>query len=143
MILPVEDDGVRPAGAPDQCFYCHSPKGQHKPDCVCLERTVIVEMSISYVRAVPKSWTVSDIEFLLNDSSSCADNEVRLVAEQADAAPENHCNTCQRTDFRFLREATAEEMEKFGFNAQRKEGTGCAKGRRVIDCQPSTGWTDS
>jgi hypothetical protein len=120
MILPVDDDGVRPAGPPDRCFYCARPKGEHALDCVCLERTVVVEMRIQYVRTVPKAWTVSQIEFLLNDSSSCADNEVRLVAEQAQSAPENFCNTCPRTEFSYLREATAEEMDKFGFNALRK-----------------------
>ena len=38
-----DDDGIRPAGRPNQCFYCNQQVGKpHKQDCACLvtkERT--------------------------------------------------------------------------------------------------------
>jgi hypothetical protein len=117
MILPVDDDGVRPVGRQDECLYCHAPKGEHKADCVVPQRTVVVEMKIRYVTEMPASWTKDEIEFKLNESSSCADNEVRVVCASAEAAPENYCNTCRRTEFRFVGEATAEDMEEMGYNA--------------------------
>jgi hypothetical protein len=120
MILSAEDDGVRPAGRPDQCFYCSAPKGKHKPDCVVPQRTVVIEMKIRYVTEMPAAWTKDEIEFKLNESSSCADNEVQVVCASAETGSENYCNTCQRTEFQFIGEATAEDMEKMGYNTAKK-----------------------
>lgn len=146
MILPIEDDGVRPAGKPDKCFYCGEPKGApHGKDCVIPERTVVVEMTIQYVRSVPANWTTSDIEFLLNYSSSCHDNEIRYIADQQEAIDESQekarkspdtseaipC-TCERTSFKYIREATAEEMEQFGFNGGER-----VKKQRLLDHERS------
>jgi hypothetical protein len=72
---PVEKFGIRPAGKPDECFYCRQKSGdQHAPECVIRERTVLVDVIIQMVMTVPEKWTPDTIEFSLNESSSCANN---------------------------------------------------------------------
>jgi hypothetical protein len=118
MRLPIKDDGVRPAGSKLTCFYCGEAKGApHKSDCVIPQRTVVLEMTIQYVASVPAYWDQAQIEFHRNDSSSCSDNEVRLIAHQVEAFNEDRC-TCKRTQFRFVREATQQDMDEMGFQSE-------------------------
>jgi hypothetical protein len=122
MILPVTEDGVRPAGSPNKCFYCGEPKGApHAADCVIPQRTVVLAMTIEYVVSIPAYWDASQVEFHRNDSSWCSANDLWLIADQADAAGENMCNTCGRTEFRFIREATEKDMEEMGYNANKRQ----------------------
>ena len=70
-------NGPRPAGKPDECFYCHQKIGdEHKEDCVCFQRIVMIEARITMPRVIPASWTADSIEFQLNNGSWCADNIV-------------------------------------------------------------------
>lgn len=42
-----EDDGIRPAGASDECFYCHQKVGEpHQRDCVIVTKRVRVRYLI-------------------------------------------------------------------------------------------------
>lgn len=121
MISPVTDNGIRPAGKQDECFYCGVHIGEpHQRDCVLRKRTVVLEMKIQYVVEVPSFWDKASIEFHRNDSSFCSGNDVELIAKQAAAAGEHVCNTCARTEVTFVREATEEDMEEMGFNAEMK-----------------------
>ncbi len=109
MILPVKDNGVRPAGAPNLCFYCgNAIQKEHKADCVCRQRTVVVELTLTYVISVPASWTEDDILFHRNDSSFCMNNDLTALAEWANEG--NNC-TCMMSAVKFLREATEYDME--------------------------------
>lgn len=126
MLLPVDDDGVRPAGDPNFCFYCGMPKGKHKDDCVCRQRTVVVEMTIRYVSEVPADWDVHMIEFHKNESSFCLGNDIEQLHQEKNARY-GYCNICQRAEVKFIREATADDHEELAWN-QRKEG-------RTIDGQ--------
>lgn len=46
FLIREDDDGIRPAEAPDECFYCKSKIGHHHlPDCVILARTELPEES--------------------------------------------------------------------------------------------------
>ena len=87
MIVPNTDTGVRPAGPQDRCFYCSSPIGEHKPDCVCLTRTVVLELKIRIVVEVPRNWDRHDIEFLYNESSHCIGNELKKIAKAVKDVP--------------------------------------------------------
>lgn len=102
--LVTAENGPRPAGKPDQCFYCNQPIGQmHKGDCVCRERTIIVRTIIEYPIRVPESWTKELIEFQRNESSWCADNII-------DELTELKCNCiCSLVSVEYVREATKEE----------------------------------
>ena len=123
MKLLIDDDGVRPAGSPDKCFYCGRAKGApHKADCVIPQRSVVLEMKIKYVASVPAYWTEGDILFHRNESSTCSNNDIQLIARQAEADGPNICNSCSRTEVSFVREATELDMEEMGFNAERGRG---------------------
>lgn len=77
MTLPVtpDDDGIRPAGPPDACFYCLQPVGGlHAAGCVTLQRRVRVRYVIEMEIDVPYCWDAAMIEFHRNDSSWCANN---------------------------------------------------------------------
>lgn len=93
-VVLVNDDGIRPAGLPDECFYCHQKVGQpHTFECVTvtcincygvyMEDANSVEISNdptftvkvgTYTRHDPVSWDDHDCNFHKNEGSWCADN---------------------------------------------------------------------
>src|SRR4051794_13783692 len=105
---PVEEHGIRPAGKPDECFYCHEPKGGvHKPSCVIRKRTVVVELRMELVLSEPEHWAPEDIEFFFSESSSCQSNIVnRLEALRARLG----C-ICGLVDVTYVREAKEEDEQ--------------------------------
>jgi len=106
-----------PSNGPNRethCSYCHGLLGQHKDDCVCLKRTVVVEMTIRYVIKVPRTWDEEFINFHRNDSSFCLGNDIHQLEEEATREP-NLCNICQRAEVRYLREATEQDHEDMAF----------------------------
>ena len=108
-----------PSNGPNRethCFYCHELLGHHKDDCVCVRRTVVIEMRAKMVVSMPRSWTEEDILFQLNESSHCSSNEIRQLYEES-IREENLCNTCSRTEFLFIREAYAEDHENLAYKA--------------------------
>lgn len=97
---------IRPAGKPDECFYCHSKLGdEHKHNCVIRKKTVVVKLEIELVRTVPEDWDKQFIEFYLNDSSSCQSNLLGELKELSERLP-NEC-VCGKIKGSFVREATA------------------------------------
>lgn len=69
-----DDDGIRPAGPPDECFYCHQKVGQgHGLDCPCVEKTVLLRYTFEIPVRVPWFWESDDVENHRN-WRSCADN---------------------------------------------------------------------
>jgi len=98
------ENGPRPAGKPDECFYCRQPIGaEHATDCVCRTRTVVIRYIIEAVQRVPASWDAGTIAFHRNESSWCATN---LLDELCDL----DC-ICPFTKAEFIREATAADVE--------------------------------
>ena len=84
MSLPVlpDDDGIRPAGAPDKCFYCGEKVWEdHKPDCVILLRRVRVAYVFALEIEVPHDWAEEDILYNRNDGTWCADNAIKELEE--------------------------------------------------------------
>ena len=110
---PVEDYGIRPAGKPTECFYCHEPKGGvHKPDCVIRQRKVVVRLEMELVVTKPESFAPDLIEFGFNESSSCQSNiidRLRELDERLDTAGE--C-PCELIEVKYLREATPKDEER-------------------------------
>jgi hypothetical protein len=114
-----DDDGIRPAGRRDECFYCHRKVGEvHKETCVMLHQEVECELMLHndardkfVFRAIePASWTQHDIEFFFNESSSCLDNVIRRIRHEDyerfmalyAQIPEGQC-LCFRASVRLLR----------------------------------------
>lgn len=84
------DDGIRPAGKPDECFYCCQKVGQpHNTNCVIVGKKVKIRMIFEVEVEIPHHWTKEDIEFRYNESSWCADNAIKLLQEQI--ADEESC----------------------------------------------------
>jgi len=110
---PVENHGIRPAGKPTECFYCHEPKGgTHKPDCVIRSRTVVVELRIELVVTEPESFDPSLIEFGFNESSSCQTNIISKLAEMVERLDDAGECPCGLIEVKYLREATEEDEER-------------------------------
>lgn len=71
---------VAPAGKPDECFWCNEKIGQqHRFECVTRRKTVRVRLSVEFDHDTVESWGQAEIEFHLNESSSCMDNLIREV----------------------------------------------------------------
>lgn len=96
-LVAVNDDGIRPAGKQDECFYCHQKIGQpHKADCVVITKRVKIKYTIELEVDVPYSWEAHEIEFQRNESSWCASN---LIDELKDYEEKHGClcgiTTCE------------------------------------------------
>lgn len=92
------DDGIRPAGNQDECFYCNQKIGTpHKLDCIILNRKVKVRYTFDIEIEVPWSWNKYDIEFNRNDGSWCADNSIKELTQAM--YEKNIKNNCLCNDF--------------------------------------------
>ncbi len=108
----VGDYGVRPAGKPNECFYCHAKVGeQHKEDCVIRCRTVNVDFTIHAVMRVPESWGEGDINFKFNESSWCVSNFIDDIVAREEKL--GKC-PCMITEAKYISEATEEDEEIYG-----------------------------
>lgn len=115
MKLPVEKDaGYAPnayLGAEKECIYCKSPRGQeHSPGCVCVKKTVVLDMTIRYVAEVPDLWTQEDIEFHFNDSTHCTSNVLDKIMDQSD----DGC-VCSKSKIVYVGDATQADHDKLGY----------------------------
>lgn len=99
------DDGIRPAGEPDECFYCHQKIGEpHLESCVCVTKRVIGIAAICVDVSVPYSWDKKDIEFHRNESSYCAGNLLSDIDTAHEALGEENC-PCSSVYFEYLRDS--------------------------------------
>lgn len=84
-LVDPNDDGIRPAGKPNECFYCQMMVGaSHKEDCVMVEKTIEMGVYVALPNAVtfvgtwklsvPHFWDADMCEFHKNDGSWCANN---------------------------------------------------------------------
>ena len=75
--VSVEDDGIRPKGEPDECFFCRQKVGQlHIKDCVITWRHKKIKLIalVEFEEEVPEHWDDENIRFRYNDSTWCASN---------------------------------------------------------------------
>lgn len=90
MVVP-NDDGIRPAGPEDACFYCGQKVGTaHRRDCTIVTKKVKVAYRFELEATVPHDWTEEDLLFHRNDGSWCADNAL----DELVALGERHGCTC-------------------------------------------------
>lgn len=107
---PVEEHGVRPAGKPDECFYCQAAKGtQHRKGCVIRSRTVVVRTIVEHTIDVPEDWDRSIIEF--TDGSSCSNNHIQKLNELVDRLNVADRCTCGMLSVEYVRDATEDDEE--------------------------------
>ncbi len=69
------DDGIRPAGRPNACFYCNRNIGEpHSSHCVAVKKLVQVRYVFTIGVYIPHFWGKSDVLSHRNGGSWCADN---------------------------------------------------------------------
>jgi hypothetical protein len=114
-VLP-NDSGIRPAGPPDECFYCRGKVGEpHGTECVCVSKRVRYEVYLDETPAGffehddPYFWTDADCEFHKNESTWCKDNALDGIEwltdehkSRAQIAQAEHGCLCGPLEFRFL-----------------------------------------
>jgi hypothetical protein len=99
QLMLVTRKAMRPASDREECFYCLQPIGAaHKPDCVLIEKKVLVRMTVEYEISVPSCWSKEDIEFHRNEGTWCAGN---IIEELQELAGESEC-LCNCTRFTYL-----------------------------------------
>lgn len=84
--------GIRPAGPPDQCFYCAAAVGQpHARKCSLVCKRVRVKFTYAIDVQVPHNWSPQDVAFYYGASSWCALNGLALIEAHADRAETCFC----------------------------------------------------
>jgi hypothetical protein len=80
-------------------------------------KTVVVEMKVEMVIEVQADDTHDDIEFLLNESSHCANNEIEKLYREVTEQQGEYTRPCgcARTEFSYLREATEQDHKRLLF----------------------------
>lgn len=99
-IVKKNDYGIRPAGKPDECFYCHSKIGEpHKFDCVTVCRMVKLRATIDYEYPIPISWNKERIETYYNLGTWCANNLISDLKDYIEYIDEKNdsclCSRCK------------------------------------------------
>src|SRR5437016_5052286 len=107
----VTPDDVTARSSDGTCFYCSATLGrEHNKGCVVHTRTVIVEVTLRFLREVPDDWSEDQIEQHRNLSGHTDGDDCAVCAF-------NTLNTLSGPmflrDLRFVREATAEDEKKF------------------------------
>ena len=82
----VGDEGIRPVSRDENvCTYCREPRGNtHKPDCVIRQRTVVVRLTVEYVKTVPESFDEEMVNFIANEGSRCIDNSIHELSKRSE-----------------------------------------------------------
>ena len=81
-VLP-NDDGIRPAGPSDECFYCQAKvREAHAFDCVTIHKKVRVRYIFDIEVEVPYVWDKQQFEFHRNESTWCANNAIDELQAQ-------------------------------------------------------------
>lgn len=106
-----QDTGPRPAGKPDECFYCQELVGSsHKPDCVCKKKVVMLKLEVTIPVVVPSDWNSDEIEFHRNENTWCADNVIDDLTTVLQARESSgHC-MCNNFHAEYIRDATTEDL---------------------------------
>lgn len=116
MQLPVTDDGIRPAGDPDHCFYCKAPKGTHNDGCVCIKRTIVMSVTTKLLVEIPAYYSEEQIHFFYNEGTNCSDNQIGALYDQMQRMTEAEVGcACRNTRCKYIREATEEDHRRFAF----------------------------
>ena len=97
----VTEKAMRPASDKRQCFYCRQLiGGNHKHDCILINKKVKVRLTVEYEVEVPNYWGKENIEFHRNDGVWCSDNAISELDKffAGDDAP---C-MCSASEFEYL-----------------------------------------
>ena len=69
------ESGPRPAGKPDECFYCNVKLGgNHDDECPLVTKIVKIRATVEFDYECPRHWNTNQINFHFQESSWCASN---------------------------------------------------------------------
>lgn len=103
-VLP-NDDGIRPAGPANACFYCGRIVGQeHGRECVAVKRTIKARYTFEIEVDIPAFWETDTFEFARNESSWCANNAIYDLQEYESKLDAEHACFCGRCKIEYLGE---------------------------------------
>lgn len=99
-IVKKNDYGIRPAGEPDECFYCGSKVGEpHKFNCAVVCKMTKLRATIDFEYPIPISWNKERIDFHYNLGTWCSNNIVDVLKEYIEYIGENDedclCQHCK------------------------------------------------
>lgn len=107
MKTHVDAEDARPAGKPNECFYCNRKLfDEHTFDCVIPSRMVRLRVTIEYEAEVPRSWDSGTIEFVKKEKG-CLSNTLLDIQKYSDRLQKEHPNICtiEHPDVDYLGEA--------------------------------------
>lgn len=91
-VVQPDDYGIRPAGEPDRCFYCHRQVGEfHKDGCVMITKPVKIKATLYCEIDVPQHWDKERIEYHFNDGTWCADNLLNRLNRELEERGTDFC----------------------------------------------------
>lgn len=94
------DYGIRPAGKPDECFYCRQKIGNpHDLTCVVVQQKVKVRYIFEIEVDQPWSWTPEHIIRHLTETSWCADNAFGDIKRHVEKHGEICACGCFKAEF--------------------------------------------
>jgi len=106
----------RPARQDGTCFFCGTQIGDvHNSDCVIRIRTVVVEHKIQWIKEVPEDWDREMIEFDLNESSCCIDNDLIALGKKLQERETLYQCACDSTESHYVRDATVHDHKKYSY----------------------------
>jgi len=96
LVVRKDDDGIRPAGNPDECFYCHQKVGtNHNEKCPIIVKKVRIKYTFTIEQFVPAHWTKDDIEFSRNESSRCSNAALKDIILETWKTGNCCCGICK------------------------------------------------
>jgi len=113
---------VRPAGKPDECFYCRSKIGdQHAQGCVIRTKTVVLTLQMSIAVEAPENWDNEDVLFHRNESSWCASNYQKEIEAYFEYIDREGCCACRNIRVTEVRDALEHDEREYGCFVQKSE----------------------
>lgn len=132
-----KDNGIRPAGKPDECFYCNTKVGGvHGSECVMIVCMVEYDVLVigqkvgTFTREDPAFWdeercnfnkndsswccdnALNEIKWLINDSAILAQKQITELRGEIDEYGAGECCTCDLLEFRFVKKTTEPFLSK-------------------------------
>ncbi len=111
-LVKENDTGIRPAGKPDECFYCGSKVGEpHKHGCVTVVKKVKLKATIEYEKEVPADWDDEQIYYHYNLGTWCANNIVDDLKDYIDELNEYNDCLCHHSEIEVIEEQKMNDIK--------------------------------
>jgi len=79
-----------------------------------MNKKVIIELTVKMIVEVPKVWNKHNIEFWLNESSHCLENEIIQLTNEIrkrDIERPDTCSICHRATGKYIKDANEKDIK--------------------------------